>query len=406
MDIIEQFFLNFGQYCINAKDGWGYCILIPAATLAAIWGITFVGLKIFAKRDKLRTVFLIHRTIIAGSLIVAMALVAMICYWWSKNIFAGNNAELAFLISLVIAFVVPIVSFAVLRIYWEKSKVNNIAGQPVSAYQAEKQIAEINKSFYKNKVYYLMPLIGFLFLLFSLNSGRNLISIVFDNSVSMDLDAATSALTKTFDRLNENNEIIFTNLNNTDSDLQGCKKNLKEILAIKQSNKIKVGLCSIYNTPEDAKQNFQSTISTAAGSPICEVIWKMWLFTKETKINDEYKNKLLIVITDGDDLITKADLQQNNKFFFDDAEFSEYYTTENTYIIDYSQAGNGVVIKKFEDNGVTIYPAVTSMNDYLDALDGVLATFQRNDYLIGWMAAIYVIFTIIGLFITPKKITI
>ena len=405
MDNIIQFFQNFGQYCLNTKDSFGFCILIPLITLSAIWFLSFLILKVF-DREKFRTVFKIHSSLIISSLVIATVLIAFICYCWSKNAFAASRAELAFIISLTVAFIVPTISFVMLRNYWCKHKVNDIIGQPISAEQARSKIPDINKYFNKNKLYYLLPFLGFLFLLFSLNIGKNLISVVFDNSSSMDMYAATNALTKTFDKLNENNEIIFTNLNNKVTDFAG-KKTFKDIISIKQSRNIKIGSNYAYNTPREASQNFQSTILEAEGSPICEIIWKMWLFTKETKANDNYKNKLLIIITDGDENWTDiSSLQQNNKFFYEDTEFADFFTPEYTHIVDYSANGNGIVIKKFEENGAMIYPAVTSVDDYLSALDDALLSFQNNIFLIVWIITICVIFTVIGLCITPKKITI
>lgn len=405
MDIIKDFFQNFWQYSKEANILWS--VLTPIITLAAIWLLAFIGLKLFANTGRLRTVFMIHRALIVSSLLVAMVLVAIICYCWTKNITAESHLELAFIISLIFAFIVPIVSLILLRGYWEKTKVNEIIHQPVSSVQAQNNIPFINKAFNKTKIWYFLPFIGFLFLLFSMNSGKNIISIIYDNSISMNGSNAISALTQTFGKLDVNNEIIFTNLNNRGSDLSTCKTSINDILAIKQSNKIKVGSCIPYNTPEEAKLNFQSTLSVAEGSPICEVIWKMWLFTKENnKANNIYKNKLLIIITDGDDLLVKEDLQQNNKFLFDDTEFAEFYTPEDMHIVDYSTDGNSLVIEKFRDYGATVYPAVTSVDDYLSALDDALLSFQKNIYLIVWTIVICILGTIIGLVITPKKIAI
>jgi hypothetical protein len=405
MDIIKDFFLNFWQYSKEANIFWS--VLTPIISLVAIWLLAFAGLKLIEKPERLRTVFMIHRVLIVSSLLVAMVLVAIICYCWTKNIIAELHLELAFIISLIFAFIVPIVSLILLRGYWEKTKVNEIIDQPVSSVQAQNNIPFINKAFNNTKFWYCLPFIGFLFLLFSMNSGKNIISIVYDNSISMDGSNAISALTQTFGKLDINNEIIFTNLNNRNADLSNCKRNIKDILAIKQSNKIKVGSCIPYNTPEEAKQNFQSTLSDAEGSPICEVTWKMWLFTKEnSKANNDYKNKLLIIITDGDDHLVKEDLQQNSKFLFDDTEFAEFYTPEDTHIVDYSTDGNSVVIEKFRDYGATVYPAVTSVDDYLSALDDALLSFQKNIYLIVWTIVICVLGTIIGIVITPKKIAI
>ena len=404
MDNILDFFLKFRLYAIEADILW--TVLMPIITLAAIWLLTIAGLKVFGKKERLSTIFKIHRILIASSLLIATVLVSLICYFWSKNLLGELHLELAFIISLTIAFTVPIISFVVLRNYWEKAKVNEVISQPISAKQASNNIPYINKTFNKSKLWYLLPLVGFLFLLFSFNKGVNLISIVYDNSLSMNGNNAIDALSKTFESLDKNNEIIFTNINNNQSELQTCKNTLTDIFAIKQSSRIKAGLCSIYDTPALAKLNFQSTFAESLGSPICEVIWKMWLFTKENKGNNVYKNKLLVIITDGDDLLLKNYLQQNNKFLYDDIEFAEYYTPDNTYVIDYSEDGGGIVIKKFEEHGAIIYPAITSVNDYLSALDDVMLSFKNNIYLIIWTIVICALGTIIGIFITPKNLSI
>ena len=404
MNNIVQFFLKFGQYAKEADILWTF--LIPAITLAMIWLLTFVGLKIFDKTGRLRTVFMIHKTLIVVSLLIAFVLVSIICYCWSKNLFAESHLELAFISSLLITFSVPIASFSILRNYWEKTKVNEITNQSISAEQAKSNIPIINKAFNKNKIYYLLPLIGFLFLLFSLNKGTNLISLVFDNSGSMDMTNSYNALNETFSKLDNNNEIIITTLNGL-SDTWGANggMSVKEIMNEKTSSKLKAGRNYAFNNPIEAKNNLNSILMSdevVYGSPICEAIWKMWLFTKESKVNIQYKNKLLILISDGDDNCVKS----IDKFFHDDTEFTEYYTPENTHVVDYSTDGEGAVIKKFQDNGATVYPAVTSIEDYLSALDDALLSFQNNIYLIVWTIVICVLGTIIGLVITPKKITI
>ena len=426
MESIVNFFISFGLYCKEAHYGKFIFWFIPIVTLFLIWLFALGKLKLFNKKEKLKSVFLIHKAFIISSLIVAMILVAIICYCRSKNIFAEEKLELAFLISLIIAFIVPIVSFLVLREYWEKNKVNEITNQSISAYQAHNQIPFLNKSFNKNKIYYLLPFIGFLFLLFSLNSGINLISIVFDNSGSMDFSNSYTALNKTFSKLDNNNQIIITTLNGLDEHWDGKKETMNDIMDTKSSSKLKAGRNFSHPTPLDAKNNLMQVLQSndiVYGSPICEAIWKMWLFTKEEKANTNYQNKLLILITDGDDNCIKdvnniSQIQPANgedgkttawgssKFFYDNDEFVEYFTPENTYIIDYSPGGSSVLINKFENEGATVYPAITSVDDYLDALSEVLHSFQNDKYLIAWTIAICLIFTIIGLLIFPKKIMI
>jgi hypothetical protein len=217
---------------------------------------------------------------------------------------------------------------------------------------------------------------------------------------------AKNALNQTFEKLSLNNEIVISTLNGlTENWALNSGMTTKELMTIKSSSRLKIGRNYVFNDPIEAKNNLDGILNsgeTVYGSPICEAIWKMWLFTKESKGNADYKNKLLIVFTDGDENYSK----EINKFFYEDTEFAEFYTPDNTHIVDYSENGNGVVIKKFEDNGAIIYPAVTSVDDYLSALDDALLSFQKNIFLIIWTIVIVALGTIIGLVITPKKISI
>jgi len=152
----------------------------------------------------------------------------------------------------------------------------------------------------------------------------------------------------------------------------------------------------------EAKQGLSQASNPCFGSPICESIWKTYLFIKETKTNQLYKNKLLIVITDGKDNIDES--LKSSKFFFDDKGFIDLFPPENVFVIDYSIDTSSTFIQRCQNAGCDIYPASNNKQAYLDALDNALQSFKNNWYLIYWTILVYFLFTIVGLLIQPKKI--
>jgi len=139
------------------------------------------------------------------------------------------------------------------------------------------------------------------------------------------------------------------------------------------------------------------------GSPICEAIWKTYLFINETKPNETYDKKLLIVITDGADNLLAESLSIG-KFFFDDETFAEHFPADNVFVIDYSNGQSNPFMQRASSAGCDIYPAENNKQAYLDALDNALQSFKNNWFLIYWTVIIFSVFTIIALLIQPKKI--
>jgi hypothetical protein len=222
----------------------------------------------------------------------------------------------------------------------------------------------------------------------------------------MNVTNAESALSETFGNLEDNNEIVLTTLDgfSLPGDAAG-KKDMNELMSVSQSARLKAGKVTPFNTPAEAHSNLSSVLNTGVtvyGSPICEAMWKMWLTVKETKANQEYKKRLLIVITDGDDNID-ATLNTGN-FFFDNTEFAEYFAPENTFILDYSGGNNTNFMLRSTNAGCDIYPVENNKADYLEALDNALQAFKNNWNIIFCTIFIVALFSIIALLIPPKKI--
>ena len=84
---MKVLFNNFGKYIKTAEYSSIEFWLFPIVTILVIWLITIIGLKIFSKRKKLKSIFIIHKAWICSSLIVATIIIGLICYWWSINFF-------------------------------------------------------------------------------------------------------------------------------------------------------------------------------------------------------------------------------------------------------------------------------------------------------------------------------
>jgi len=214
---------------------------------------------------------------------------------------------------------------------------------------------------------------------------------------------AIDALIETFDNLEDNNEIVLTTLNGPNYvPHTNTKPTLTELMQVAKSSDIKAGNISAFTNPLEAKNALGQITGFDCCSPVCESIWKTYLYLKENKANGVYKNKLLIIMTDGVDDLTES--IKSGRFFFNDAGFSEYFPADNVFIIDYSNGSPTPFMQRFQSAGCDIYPAENNKQAYIDALDNALQVFKNNWALIFWTILIFSIFTIIGLIIPPKKI--
>lgn len=400
-DFLNSFVTYYRNAPFNTFTFWAF----PLITFGVIWLSVVITPKLYRKRGKLTNLFVINRIWIVSALVVAGILISIICFWWAKNIFAKNHLQLALLISLFVAMLVPILAMLNLRGYFSQANIKEIVEQPKTINQLNNAVAVSKKAYNKNKLFYFLPIIGFAFLLFYINKGTNLISIIFDNSESMQQTSGTDALTETFNTLDKNNEIIFATIEGyTSADLPPVlKTNLQDIMAVTKSSKLKAGNIVAYNNPYDAISGLNQISNQCLGSPICEVIWKTYLSIAESKANQKYEKRILILITDGvDNAVTNT--VAIGKFFFDDEKFTEMFPPDNVFLIDYSNGNSNALIQRFQNAGCDIYPAENSKQAYLDALDNALQSFKNNGSLIVWTIVIFGVLTLLGIIIQPKKI--
>lgn len=401
---MTDFLKSFSTYCKEAEFSSIMFWAFPIFTLLFIWSLTTIGVKIFSKRKKLKTVFVINRAWIISSLIAAGILIGLICFWWSRNFFAQHPYQLALLISLIFAMLIPVFSLFNLRTYFTPEGIKEITDQPKTAHQLNSVIVLTKKAFTANKFYFFIPLLGFLLLFLYFYKGTNLITLVFDNSASMEETTAIDALSETFYNLEPNNEIVLSTLEGYQlTDLPPVvKQTMNEIMAESKYSNLRGGNVVAFTNPTDARSGLSQISNDCNSSPICEALWKTFLFVQETKPNQTFDKKLLIVITDGADNIDAT--LASGKFLFDDEKFSEFYPSENTFVIDYSNGTSTSFLQRCTSAGCDIYPAENNKQAYLDALDNALQSFKNNWFLVYWTVIIFSLFTFIALLIQPKKI--
>lgn len=400
---MTEFFKSFGAYWKEAPFASFAFWAFPICTLLFIWLLTTVGLKIFRKRKKLKKVFLINRAWLISSIVAAFILISLICSWWSQNFFSRHPYQLSLLISLTVAMVIPAICLLKLRTYYTQENIKEITHQPKTPGQLSATIVYTKKAFGINKLYFILPLFGFLFLLLYLYKGTNLITVVFDNSLSMPTEGR-DALAETFGKLQENNEVILTTLNGPNyNEGRSPYRTLTDLMRVRRTSELNAGNIVLFTKPIDAQNAVNSITAFHCCSPICESLWKTYLYLKENKTNESYSKKLLIIMTDGYDDIDTA-LTSGN-FFYDDKDFADFFPPENTFIIEYTPSQEvKPFMERFTSAGAEKYEAENNKSAYLDALDSALKSYKNNWFLIIWTAIIFLLFTLIGVLISPKKI--
>jgi hypothetical protein len=399
-----EFLNSFGEYWSEAEIGSLSFWVLPLITIAAVWILTIVGIKILSGRKRLKTIFLIIRGWVISAMIVALILVASITYLWTQDFFSQRPLELSFLLSLFIAMAVPLIAMIVLTGYYSTEGMKEITSQPKTPLQLESTISSLKRAFGKNKLAMLIPVAGFSMLLFALDRGNNMISIVFDNSESMENSNAIQALSETFNNLDENNEIILSTLEGLQAqDGSDGKSTMQEIMDVQRYSQLKAGNVVSFDSPDAAVSGLSRISNECIGSPICETIWKSYLFSRETKPDAAYDNKLLVVITDGEDNLVGENIL-TGRFLFDSPEFSEFFSPERVFIIDYSGSASNPLMQRFRNSGSDIYNVENNKEDYISALDNALQKFMSDWNLVYWVIFIYLLFAVIGLIIQPRKI--
>ncbi|MGB8193115.1 MAG: vWA domain-containing protein [Chitinophagaceae bacterium] len=416
---MKEFFQELGNsfkyYLTSAKSAPGlYWLWLPAA-IFAIWILALLLRFVLIKsKYPFKTIFTIHKRIAIASAVAAAACILLMIYYWSTLYYETYSVQLIHLLSLFLILIVPVVSALLLRAYYKKERLREITAQPNTFLQQEKIIDRSRKGFTQIKLWSLFALTGFAGILFwGFKQEKNLVSIVLDNSYSMHEPLANGkiALTNTFRNLNPNTHIVITSFSaqatkahSSYNDITGSKR-----FGITSTN-------SFHENPESAAELIRTLDTvTNIGSPITQIIWENYQYVKQSFNPKDYKNVVLIIVTDGVDHIN-ASLAGTGTFLCNEKEFNELYPSEHVLIIDVlDQFENGNIfiglsgqtetIHFFEKGnkcGYEILPG-KDLDDYSRAVDQALKEFKRDWSLIFWMIILCALCMLPLIFINPSN---
>jgi cytochrome b561 len=415
---MDDFFKGWGdssrEYWAEMKTAPGVYWLYLPMVIFAIWALAIL-LRIAIKKSKypFKTVYTIHRRIAISSALLATVFVLLMIYWWSSQYYDTHPVRLVHLFSFFLLLLVPVISLLVLRGYYRKEQLRDIAELAKTSDQQKKIGDATRKGFNKVKLWGLFVVIGFLGLtLWGFKAEKNLVSILLDNSPSMEeaIRNGKIALGNTFKKLNPGTNVVLTTFT-----MQKATSlpTYDDILAFSKFNVVTVS--NFFESPAAALDALNAVdIEGNVGSPISQGIWENYQFVQHSCPVKDYKNVVLLIITDGIDNISQS-LNQSNSFFCQQPPFNELYPAENIRVIDVkdnfengnsnsnTQSGALGTIRFFEKASKCGYDIQSGkeLEDYGQAVEDALKDFKKDWWLIIWVGAIYLVYLLSLIIITP-----
>jgi len=396
----------FDHYLTNASFDtpmfWAY----PLGVVASCW-ILFMAIswgRFRPKQAGLSDEYQLYSNMVVASAIVSFVFIGFCCYSWSAGLYNKDSLKLSHLLSLMLSMGILVTAWVKWRSLFSRRNLKFLIPQALTRNMEHTRIKKARQIFQSTKWWILLPALGFLMLWIVQNKSYNLVSFVVDNSPTMNeamnsgdvpLEIGRDALTKTISGLDEHTDIIISTFQSGE-----YKQSVNDIVRLSNSHQL-LGVNVLYNgdNKEDAIAYIENDLDVADGqSPICETIWKNFLFAQEKAEEKNYDNAILIVVTDG---------QENNvnveEFLCEQADFNDFYPPENVYLINLEDTGYNDFIQKAEECGYTVEDG-SNMESYIGSLESILSEFTGNWFFVIWLAIIYTLFSFFAFLINPQQI--
>ena len=404
-DFLQQFFNAIKKYSANLFQE-PVEILYLLISIAVLYLVYVLVLKLFLKKEKPNWRILYLLVIVPIFLLFSFLIVA-IYLWCFTKFFSENPFQLTFLIIELVFLITSFSAFFILSKKFKFKELYKITGIPISTFEVNLFYSKFKKYFKILKLWFLLPIFSFIILFFC-KDPNTLLSIVFDNSTSMgdEFHDQTRAISNTLNYINSNTDIVISYFPICDdcSELQdNLKNNIDDIISETDYDNL-LGESEIFFDKNSAIRFIRSDELELSniGSPLAETIWGNFLYTvSETKAKT-YKNKHLIVISDGDGFILGKESLINFNIFeqnTEEAQLDDYFN--KITLISLSQNGNN----NFFNNALEheFYDG-SNLTNYKKALNEITKNYKKDWHFIFWLAFLYLIFVIPALLINPKKL--
>ncbi len=409
-----QMFQSFKAYLYGSHWDFEFFIYITGAFLVVFLISLFVLSVFIRRREALRLrVFKIFRIAFIACCVTLFAIVAIISTFLVTGVYYTHPLQFSHLLAFGLICILLSVLLAIFAGQFRGDQIKSLTGMPATRGDENDKRVKLSKGFTRMKLWYLLPMLGFLFLLLIYFQPKNLISIVLDNSDTMletankgesKYETARDALAGTIGHISMFNHFVVTTI-----DRKGGKHDYATIMGTTDFSKLR-GISQYFDNASSAL-NYINSIPIGGDSPITEIIYSNLLFIQKTIPIENYTNIYLLIITDCRENGCLLDLQASKNYLCKDAKFNNIFSGDQVTLIDlegnfanrtYMNNPDLVLMQRCIDCGFSIEDG-SSEDSYEDALKGVLQKFFFDWHLIAWVLFFYLLNGVFVILIHPKN---
>jgi hypothetical protein len=413
-EFFNLLFQNFSQYVKLSRWDFEFFLYLFGSLVVIILLTLALLAVINTRRDPLRLrVFQILRVSFIALCIGLFGLIGLISCFVVTGSYYSHPVQFSHLLTLVILSIILVALLFFFSRHFRDSRLHHITPLPVNDKDATDKKSKLNKSFNRLKLWYLLPLAGFLFLLIIYTLPKNLISVVIDNSDTMlemgqkgesKFETARDALGATIGNIGPLNHFVVTSI-----DRSALKHDFATITSTTDFSKLR-GISQFF-TDQESTLSYITSLPLGGDSPITEIIYNNMLFIQKNVPVNKYSNIYLLIITDCRENGCLNDLQEGKNFLCKESRFNDLFTGEQVTLIDLEGNYNNqtyvnnpdlIFLQRMIDCGFTVEDGSTE-DSYLDSLSGVLERFFFDKHMILWAIVIYLIHGLFVFLINPKN---
>lgn len=405
MQLIQELKQYFTQSSYNDPGFWIY----PAGALALVYVLAVLLIKQRnAASPNSRMLHILSNLVLAG--VITSAITGGLgLFFWATGRYQAEPLQLSHLLSLALALGVSVWALSSLAGQQTQEDFKNLVEQPKTQFERDRSVKLVRNSYSKLKTFaWLIPLAAALALLpLFYQQKEKLLCFVIDNSFSMEqpLQMGKNALSRTIQQFKEDTHVTLSYFDNRE-----VVTSLGQLLATQSSSGLAGTVISFEADRTSALNQVQAIPIAGKGSPICELIWKTYLFAKDASVERNYDEKYLVLITDCvENVISDEDL---TGFLCDSPEFEEFFQSANVRVVQLEDRNfthpngqnldsGGKLLDKAQACGYTILDG--SLSSYDESID-TIANEVTNDYVFPiWVVILYVLYALILLALNQRQ---
>lgn len=405
MQLIQELKQYFSQSSYYDPGFWIY----PAGALALIYLLAIVLVK---QRNSIapasRILHILSNLVLAG--VVASAIAGGLgLFFWSTGRYQSEPLQLSHLLSLALALGVSVWALSSFSGQQTQDEFKNLVEQPKTLFEKDRIEKQVRHSYSKLRTLALLvPLAAALALLpLFYQQKEKLLCFVVDNSPSMEepLEMGKAALSRTIQRFKEDTHVTLSYFDN-----RSVNNSLSQLLATQSSSGLAGTVIPFEDDRASALDQVQAIPIAGQGSPICELIWKTYLYAKDAAVQQDYDEKYLVLITDCQETaIADAEL---NGFLCDSPEFEEFFSSANVRVVQLEDKAflgnptiNAITTNKLLDKVFACNYTVLdgSISSYNASIDKIANEVTNNYNFPFWVVILYALYALALLALNPKQ---